>query len=250
MFFFPNKSRLEAMINSRVVSEEVYISAILFILKHLQTFYLGDDAEHSPASASLCVHTRLERTLSRLRRIERWQFFKSELKSGSASAVTFLAALLLLRYLCLASAKLWMQGTRTTFICAGHCEPWLLRLRALMGFVFLAALLMEGCALKRNLDGVLCSAPTWLLNKNLLYFNKPQDTTSTRFTLSWWKVVRLTAAANGKLKLPGIRVSSGKEVQTDKGSYCFKMPTDMGFVPLFKSIFNLPASLSPCDSFI
>lgn len=83
-------------------------SAILFILKRLQTFYLGDDAEHSPASASLCVHTCSERTspqtISRLRRMERWQFFKSELKSGTASAVTFLAALLLLRCLCLASA--------------------------------------------------------------------------------------------------------------------------------------------------
>lgn len=166
------------MIDSRVASEEVYLSAIPFILKRLQTFCLGDDAEHSPASASLCVHTRSERTspqtISRLRRMERWQFFKSELKSGSASAVTFLAALLLLRCLCLASAKLWMQGTRT-FICAGHCEPWLLRLRALMGLAFPDALLMDGWALKRNLDGVLCSAPTWHLNKRLLYFNKPQE---------------------------------------------------------------------------
>lgn len=187
MFFFPpNKSG--------VASEDVYISAILFILKRLQTFYLGDDAEHSAASASLFVHTCSERTspqtISRLRRMERWQFFESELKSGSASAVTFLDVLLLLRCLCLASANVWMQGTRTTFIIAGHCEPWLLRLRALMGFVFPVASLMERCALKRNLDGVLCSAPTWHFNKHLLYFNKPQDTMSKRFTLIWWKVVR------------------------------------------------------------
>lgn len=84
---------------------------------------------------------------------------QSELKSGSASVVTFLAALLLLRCLCLASAKLWMQGTRTTFICAGHCEPWLLRLRALTGFVFPARLAYGEMRFKKELGRrfVLCA---------------------------------------------------------------------------------------------
>lgn len=186
-FFPPNKSK--------VASEEVYIYIRYPVYSQASANFLPrDDAEHSPASASLWVHTHSERTLpqtiSRLRRMECWQFFKSKLKSGSASAVTFLATLLLLRCLCLASAKLWMQGTRTTFICGGHCEPWLLRLRALMGFVFPVASLMERCALKRNSDGVLWSVPTWHLNKHPLYFNKPRDTTSTRFSLTWWTVVR------------------------------------------------------------
>lgn len=136
-----------------------------------------------------------------------------KLKSGSVSAVTFPAASLLLKCVPLASAKLQMQGTRTTFISAVivNCDRSDPSSTLWCDLYFLSSYVQKDVWKELWRCVVPCTQLAtegvhWRWT-NPSYFStntKKWKKNSTRFALTWWSVARWTRATDGKLELLGI----------------------------------------------